>query len=260
MTSNASLAPEVERTLQGTSQFIAFVDECGDHSLETIDKDFPVFVLSIVVVRRQDYVETIVPRLAKLKLAYWDHEGVNLHSRDIRKAEGPFSILQHPGRREGFMADLSALVDELPFTLFVVGIDKLRHHARYGANASNPYELALTFAFERIVHFMEGCAECDLPVIAEARGRNEDRSLEAAFYKMLAQGTYYVEASRFARLSSRLVIENKLRNIAGIQLADLCAHPSARHILKPRQDNQAYRVVRRHIYQRGSVRGWKVFP
>lgn len=249
-----------ETDVQGSSGLIAFLDECGDHSLDKIDQDFPVFVLSVVVVRRQDYVDTIVPRLARLKLAYWDHEGVNLHSRDIRKAEGPFSILQHPARRERFMADLSALMAELPFTLFVVGIDKLRHRTRYADNASNPYELALTFAFERIVHFMEGCGECSLPVIAEARGKNEDRSLEAAFYKMLAQGTYYVGASRFARLSSRLVFETKLRNIAGIQIADLCAHPSARHILKPRQENQAYKVVRRHIYHRDSVRGWKVFP
>lgn len=250
----------VDTDTQGSSGLIAFLDECGNPSLEKIDRDFPVFVLSVVVVRRQDYVETIVPRLAGLKLAYWDHEGVNLHSRDIRKAEGAFSILQHPARRERFLADLSALMEELPFTLFVVGIDKLQHRTRYAGNASNPYDLALTFAFERIVHFMEGCGERDLPVIAEARGSNEDRSLEAAFHKMLAQGTSYVGASRFAQLSCRLVFENKLRNIAGIQLADLCAHPSARYILRPHQESQAYKVVRRHIYQRESVRGWKVFP
>ncbi len=260
MADDVGQTAEVESTLRGTSRFIAFVDECGDHSLDKIDKDFPVFVLSIVVVSRQDYVETIVPRLTRLKLAYWDHEGVNLHSRDIRKAEGPFSILQHPDRRGRFMGDLSSLMRELPYTLFVVGIDKLRHLNRYGAKASNPYELALTFAFERIVHFMEGCEECELPVIAEARGKNEDRSLEAAFYKMLASGTYYVGPSRFGRLSCRLVFENKLRNIAGIQLADLCGHPSARHILKPEQENKAFQVVRGHIYRRESVKGWKVFP
>ncbi len=29
------------RRLQATSRFIAFLDECGDHSLEKIDRDFP---------------------------------------------------------------------------------------------------------------------------------------------------------------------------------------------------------------------------
>ena len=28
------------------SKFIAFFDECGDHSMEKIDKDFPLFVLA----------------------------------------------------------------------------------------------------------------------------------------------------------------------------------------------------------------------
>jgi hypothetical protein len=33
------------------SRFIAFFDECGDHSLSKIDKDFPLFLLSTVFVK-----------------------------------------------------------------------------------------------------------------------------------------------------------------------------------------------------------------
>ncbi|HDY65025.1 MAG TPA: DUF3800 domain-containing protein [Phycisphaerae bacterium] len=72
---------------QGQSKYIAFIDECGDHSLTKIDRDFPLFVLSLVLVKRNDYSETILPAINRLKLRYWDHEGVNLHSHDIRKAE-----------------------------------------------------------------------------------------------------------------------------------------------------------------------------
>lgn len=56
-------------------------------------------------------------------------------------------------------------------------------------------------------------------------------------------------------------VHDKRKNIVGIQLADLCAHPSARHILKPDQPNRAYDVVRRHLHDGGGrQRGWKVFP
>ena len=46
-----------------TSRFIASFDECGDHSLEKIDRDFPLFVLSTIIIAKAAYVETIVPAL-----------------------------------------------------------------------------------------------------------------------------------------------------------------------------------------------------
>ena len=246
--------------VQGQSRFIAFFDECGDHSMEKIDRDFPLFVLATVIVERRGYIEEIVPRLNHFKLSYWDHEGINLHSRDIRKADGPFSILQNSERRERFMAELTNLMKELPYTLFLVAIHKRRHLERYKDHARNPYNLALTFAFERISHFLKQRGESHLPVIAEARGRNEDRNLEAAFYKLLTKGTYFIEAKRFNRLYCPLLFENKKKNICGLQLADLCAYPSARHILKPKQPNRAFEVVKEHIYDGGNVKGWKIFP
>jgi len=228
--------------------------------MEKIDRDFPLFVLATVIVERQAYMEKIVPKMSSLKLRYWDHEGINLHSRDIRKAEGPFSLLQNSARRERFLTELTTLMEELPYTLFVVGIHKQRHRERYEDHARNPYKLALTFAFERISHFLKQKDETHLPVIAEARGKNEDRDLEATFYKLLAEGTYFIGPERFNRFYCPLLFENKKKNICGIQLADLCAYPSARHILKPEQTNRAFEAIERHLYDEGGVKGWKVFP
>lgn len=249
-----------QKALQGTSKFIAFLDECGDHSLEKIDQDFPLFVLSSVVVERENYENKIIPGFNKLKLKYWDHEGVNLHSRDIRKAEGPFSILENAVRRGQFLSNLTSLIEDLPYTLFIVGIDKIKHKERYGDRATNPYELALTFTFERILNFLESEGQGHLPVIAEARGKNEDRDLEAAFYKLLTAGTFYNKPDRFNKLTCPLLFQDKRKNIIGLQLADLCAYPSARQILKPAQKNRAFDVIQRHLYNGGTVKGWKVFP
>jgi len=222
-----------------------------------IDPDFPLFVLSAVVVRREDYVETVLPSIADFKLRYWDHEGVNLHSRDIRKAEGAFAFLTSSEKRKGFLRKLSDLMEALPFHLFVVGIRKADHLKRYGPSADNPYELALKFVMERIVFFLESKKATLLPIIAEARGKNEDNELRAAFYQLTTQGTRYVDEGRFRSIRFPLLFHYKRRNIVGIQLADLCAHPSARHILKADQPNQAFEIVERHLYQEG---GWKVFP
>jgi hypothetical protein len=245
---------------QGQTEYVAFLDECGDHSLTSIDRDFPIFVLSLVLTKRSDYRDVILPAVNGLKLKYWDHEGVNLHSRDIRKALGPFSILQRPQRRSQFMEELSGLMQGLPYELFVVGIHKRRLCDQY-VQAENPYELALTFVMERVIHCLEQRDQADLPIVAESRGRNEDNALKAAFFDLTTNGTRYVTRERFERRSFSIQFHDKLKNIAGIQLADLCAHPSARRILRPRQSNRAYDVVRGHIYHGGGrVRGWKVFP
>ena len=99
------------------SRFIAFFDECGDHSLTKIDPDFPLFVLAMVVVQREAYQDEILPKMNAFKLRYWNHEGINLHSRDIRLAQGPFSILLNAQVRTQFMSEISELMETLPFTL-----------------------------------------------------------------------------------------------------------------------------------------------
>jgi len=245
---------------QGESEYLAFLDECGDHSLTQIDRDFPIFVLSLLLIRRTDYRDVILPAINALKLRYWDHEGVNLHSRDIRKASGPFAILQHPARRQSFMEDLAGLMHDLPYEAFIVEIHKQKLRERY-VQAANPYELALTFVMERLLYCLEQRGQTTLTIVAESRGTNEDNALKAAFFDLISSGTRYIGKPRFEKRSFQLKFHDKRKNIVGIQLADLCVHPAARHILKPDQTNQAYEIVKGHLYQGGGkVNGWKVFP
>jgi hypothetical protein len=158
------------------------------------------------------------------------------------------------------MEELSLLMEHLPYELFIVGIRKDRLWLKY-VHAANPYELALMFVMERLVHCLEMRQQSILPLIAEARGENEDNLLKAAFYDLLSRGTDYVRQSRFQQIQFPLLFHDKRKNIAGIQLADLCAYPSARHILNPQQPNRAYDIVSKHLYSGSQgVRGWKVFP
>ncbi|MCX6875455.1 MAG: DUF3800 domain-containing protein [Verrucomicrobia bacterium] len=242
------------------SRLIAFFDECGDHSLEKIDRDFPLFVLSTVIVERRVYQEQIIPALGRLKMRFWNHEGVNLHSRDVRKALGDFAFMQLPGKRAMVLSALSEMMKDLPITLFITAIHKQEHRERYGMAASNPYDLALTYTFERVLHFLDGENETHLPVTAEARGKNEDNELEAAFYRMMTQGTRFIPATRFQRLNCPISFRRKTDNIAGLQIADLCAHPAARRVLNPAQPNQAWDLVCDRVYKRGGITGWKIFP
>jgi hypothetical protein len=43
------------------SDYIVYVDESGDHSLQSIDPNFPVFSLVFCIFKKSDFVETVVP-------------------------------------------------------------------------------------------------------------------------------------------------------------------------------------------------------
>jgi hypothetical protein len=246
--------------LQSDSRFLAFFDECGDHSLEKIDRDFPLFVLALVVVERSAYRDKVLTEFNRFKLRYFNHEGINLHSRDIRLATGAFSLLLNANVRRRFIEELSALMEAIPFTLFISAIRKEPYLASHGRDAASPYDLALEFTMERLLHFLDGQGETHLPIVAEARGKREDNMLERAFFRIMARGTSAASADEFKKLDCPLTFQSKKNNIVGVQVADLCGHPCARHILNPSRANRAFDIAHRHLYRSGSTEGWKVFP
>ena len=90
--------------------------------------------------------------------------------------------------------------------------------------------------------------------------QRRDNSLEQVFYRLMARGTEAVTAERFKRLDCPLSFQSKKNNIVGVQIADLCARPCARHILNPARPNRAFEISRKHLYTAGAVSGWRVFP
>lgn len=109
---------------------IVYVDETGDHTLELVDKDFPVFVLVLLVCDTAKYAEQIVPAFYRLKMDYFGHESVILHSRDIRKAQGVFGFLTDPAKREPFYSRISSIMENCDYTLIAAAIRKQVHKDR----------------------------------------------------------------------------------------------------------------------------------
>ena len=106
------------------SDFIIYVDESGDHSLESIDPEYPLFVLAFCIFRKADYVRTAVPSVQDLKFNWFGHDLVILHENEIVKRKPPFSFLQYDNLRARFMGDLNAIVANAPMTVIAAAIRK----------------------------------------------------------------------------------------------------------------------------------------
>ena len=240
---------------------IVYMDETGDHTLELVDKDYPVFGLVMVICDSYAYADKIVPAVYRLKMDFFGHEGVILRSYDIRKQKGPYAFLSNAARRGEFYSRVNAVMGLNEYTLIASMIRKQHHKDKYGEAATNPYNLAMEFALERLLPLLEQAGQAEVYVMAEGRGKKEDDQLSLSFYRFVNEGNVYISSERLKRVRFHLTFRTKEMNIVGMQMADLAAYPTARHVIDPNKLNPAYDILRPRFYVgTGSVRGLKIFP
>lgn len=233
------------------SDFVVYVDESGDHSLASIDKDYPVFVLALCIFHKRHYAEKIVPAVEKLKFNYFGHDSVVLHENEIRKQKGDFAFLAHRPTREAFMAGLTSIMEASNFILIACVVDKARLSRAAGA-ASNPYHIALGIGLEALRGFLaeKGQDGVKTHVVVECRGKKEDAELELEF-RRICDGDN--PGNRV--LPFDVVFADKKTNLAGLQLADLVARPVGLNYLRPTQPNQAFEVLKKKFFCDGGRAG-----
>ena len=186
-------------------EYIVYVDESGDHGLQTIDPSYPVFVLSFCIFRKDDYAGVVAPALQNFKFRFFGHDLVILHNHEIRKALGDFRFLFDRENRHAFMEALNAVIDQAPFTVVAAVINKLRLRQQY-VYPANPYDIALCFCMERAYAFLEDRQQHNrlTHVVVEKRGVQEDKDLELAFRRVAQGGVLY--PSKSASLTRRATL------------------------------------------------------
>jgi hypothetical protein len=225
------------------SEYIVFVDESGDHSLDSINERYPIFVLALCVFRKDNYIREISPALGMLKLAFFGHDMIVFHEYEIRKKTGSFHRLGK-GQREQLMNELNILMEQSNFTLIPVIIDKTSLK-KSGVDAPNVYHLAMPYGLEMLYKHLQSLSQQDLKtyVIAEARGKTEDLALEMEFRRVC---DYQNSEERL--LPFEIVIADKKTNSCGLQFADLVARPTGLSVLRPDQPNRAFETLRNKLY------------
>lgn len=245
-------------------KYYFFLDETGDHGLNYVDKNFPIFLLCGCLLS-EDRLRNLEAEVNTFKQKYFKTEGVILHSREIRKCEGAFQVLFDLDLKATFYEDLNLMLKKGEYTIIGAAVNKDEHIKKYGKGARDPYALSLSFIMERLVFYLQKMdSGATVEVIVEERGKKEDRMLQAHFNSILDRGTYYVQSGDFKKLVRKFKFHSKRENIIGLQVADLCAYPSARFLISPDEPYIPFRIIENKIYsgKKGNYMGWglKVFP
>ena len=136
-------------------------------------------------------------------------------------------------RQSRFDAELLSVFQSLRYGIICVVIDKKKHILQYPRTAFPPYHYCMKLMLERYCYFLDRFGFVG-DVMAEKRGKSEDRSLQEAFSAVYSGGTELHRAKFFqdTLTSKEIKFKDKSHNINGLQLADMLAHPVRLAVLK----------------------------
>lgn len=257
-----------------------FMDENGDASMKyvtkqffegkPIDKNSSFFTLTGALISK-DSLSEVSDLFKEIKDKYWDNgmfdyggkvKRVCFHSHEIRNKTGPFSL--NMINFESFMIDLTNLIESIEMTVFSSTIDKEKLFLRYNFNSFPPYNLSLTFIFERLVQSLNGNDE--VIVILESRGRKEDKIILEHILNVLEVGTQYVDRSKFTKIVGVYFNGKRPSNRSdvsyfGLEIADLCSHPIHRSWIN-KASTRPFASISKKVYGYPGIRGKgiKKFP
>ncbi|MGH7233530.1 MAG: DUF3800 domain-containing protein [Nitrospiraceae bacterium] len=221
---------------------ILFLDESGDHSLDVIDPQYPLFVLGGYIMDLHYHESVATPLLNAYKHRLFGTSDFILHTAEIVRRKGPFQKLTDHTFRDKFYSETNAFMRELDYKVVACAIRKDEHLDQYGLVAMDPYLLSLRVLVERFA-FEIGSVSGGGQIVAEARDETLDNELRLAWIDIRTAGTEYLSASDIRTRITELHVRDKAKNIAGLQVADLIVSPIGRFILgkNPRQDWQIIR-------------------
>lgn len=243
-------------------KYFLFLDESGDHGLTNIDEQFPIFVLSGILISESNY-KLMSAQLADIKKEFWGNKKVIIHSRDIRKCQNEFTILFDEEIKKNFYSKINDLITTQNYVIISSAINKDKYIKLYGRLSDDVYEISLSFIIERAVFYLDDFASNvnALNVIIEKRGSKEDQKLNDHFNSLLSRGTGFVKPIRIKNYNSNCKFQHKKEDVAGLQVADLIAYPIARYVLDPERANPAFDLLASKFYSKNKKRfGLKIFP
>jgi hypothetical protein len=213
--------------------FRLFIDEVGDADMKDADKPDRQYLSLTGVIMSIAHEQTVVePALNILKARIFHDPNIVLHRTEIVYRRPPFECLEDVKLRTDFDQSILKLVENASYRVITVVIDKLEHTRRYQIWQANPYHYCLLALLERYVMWLQ-LANSYGDVMAESRGKKDNKKLCASYTRLFQKGTEYVGYKVFQqRLTSReLKIKEKSANVAGLQIADLIANPSMRSLI-----------------------------
>jgi hypothetical protein len=206
-----------------------FLDESGNHDLNVIKPEYPVFVLGGVIVDRT-YARTVIDqRMRELKQEFFGREDIILHTAELIRWKNEFAFMKHDEKlKQRFLTALSAMMADLEYQVVACAINKRAYAAKYGTK-DDIYRYSLTLLVERFCYEIGNVTDGGM-ICAETRRPDLDHEMNMAWENIKRNGLRFAGPSKIDTRIIDLALKDKRLNIAGMQLADLVVSPIGRYL------------------------------
>lgn len=250
-----------EEICQVEEKYLVFIDETGDPFMHKDPKRyddptvFPVLTVAALIVPTKVYKEVLIPAVDDIKMYFWGTRDIHFHSNEIRRKDGIFKVLLDPEKYELFKKKMVDALEKSSITLVATSINKLKllHKTEAFKKATGQEykhgDLYLTnteWLLERVGHFIK---DDTAKIVFETRGRKESRRIAGVLTETKKSGTFYTSKERFQNIADDILFFGKHDNVNGIQMADYCTYPFARHAKDKTDDNKLFEILRSFVYK-----------
>lgn len=224
-----------------------YVDESGDDVMDPSKWSSPdarYLGLTGVVIASETYRTRTHPEFEALKQEFFPHdpdEPLVLVRNQIVGKRTLFQILRDPEVAAHWEDRIMRFFDAHVSQIITVVLDKETYSQYSQVPALQAYRYCITALTERYgqwLHDVGGTGD----VMAESRGKREDRELKEDFRRYMTEGAHLPDMQESLRSvsSSQIKLSLKTDNTTGLQLADLLAYPSKKGILLDRRLSTDY--------------------
>jgi hypothetical protein len=207
-----------------------YIDETGDHRYKQLDKlDRRYLGLTGILFNKEYYVNTIPQSLESLKKRFFKYDPdtppVLVRSWIVYRKHA-FGVLVNNDVRREWEDAILRLFGSLEVEIFTVVIDKKAHIERFPMETFDAYVYSLAVLLWRVRGYLNYYG-INSDIMAEARGKVEDRNIQRAFENIRSNGfTNFGTADVYCEAfpDDHILFRTKVHNVAGLQLADLIAY------------------------------------
>lgn len=218
------------------NKYRIYIDEVGNNDLNSSsDLNHRYLSLTGVIFDLKYVVDFLNPEVEDLKRRYFGShpdEPIILHRKELINKKHPFESLKDNVTEKKFNEDILDLFTKWQYKVITVVIDKFEHSVKYQTWKYDPYHYCMEILIERFYYYLKSVNAIG-DVMVESRGGKEDIRLKKSFRRIMENGTHYNKADDLKnRITSiELKVKPKSANISGLQIADLIAYPSRKHVL-----------------------------
>ena len=273
--------PQKIKNWNSNIDYVMFVDENGNGSRINnifkklnnnimISNDEKYFTVTGCIFEKNNY-SIVRNNIRKLKEKYWqngfyndtkhnDSRYVCLHSREIRRHDGPFndSIINY----DSFISDLSEILAKVNCKIISISIN-LEEYIKTG-NLENVYEKAFDLLLDRYIYATKNNKKGI--IMLESRGKSEDKTLLSHIYDI-------IHNKGRAKISTK-ELEEKIIGVyfnpkwyghsstfVGLEIVDLFSYPIHQYV-KYKKSNLSFETIKEKIvgYPNFNNKGIKIFP